>query len=154
MSNSIQPKTVLEWAMYYKNCGFSVIPLRPKSKLPLFSWKEFQNRHATDAELIGWFGTGDNNIGIVTGPISGIAVVDADSAEAVAYCEENGLSETPCVVTSKGRHYYCANVPGTKNFQKRSDLPGIDLRGEGGYVVAPPSIHESGVRYTWKELEK
>ncbi|NIS63386.1 MAG: AAA family ATPase, partial [Proteobacteria bacterium] len=59
--------------------------------------------------------------------------------------------QTPSVKTGKGYHYYYRYKEGVRSFQKRDNLPGIDLRGDGGYVVAPPSIHPSGGIYQWVE---
>lgn len=138
-------------AIEYINRGFSVIPLRPMSKHPAInSWKEYQSRLATKNELCQWFGDGGQNIGIVTGQLSGISVIDTDNQEALALATQKGISSCPIVKTSRGYHFYCRYEPGTSNFQKRNDLPGIDLRSEGGYVVAPPSIHESGHEYIWE----
>ena len=58
---------------------------------------------------------------------------------------------TPLVKTGKGFYAYFRYEEGVGNFQKRDDLPGIDLRGDGGYVIAPPSIHVSGKQYKWIE---
>lgn len=144
--------TTFEFATYYKEKGFSVIPISAWGKKPLISWKEFQKRIASDGELEPWFGSGENNIGIVTGEVSGIAVVDLDSDEAIAFAKEHRFFDnTPRVKTSKGYHLYFKFIPGLTNFQGRSDLPNIDLRGEGGFVVAPPSVHESGHAYSWNE---
>jgi hypothetical protein len=103
----------------------------------------------TDEELQDWFSTGNANIGIVTGSISGIDVVDYDSQEALELA--GSFPQTPLVKTGKeyGYHGYYCHKDGTRNFQKRDDIPGLDLRGDGGYVVAPPSVHESGVQYQW-----
>lgn len=60
-----------------------------------------------------------------------------------------GVPPTPSVKTAKGMHFYFQYAPGTRNFTKRPDLPGIDLRSEGGYVVAPPSLHPTGLLYDW-----
>ncbi|GAB4490097.1 MAG: hypothetical protein OHK006_22500 [Thermodesulfovibrionales bacterium] len=145
-------KTILAYAKYYQSKGFSTIPLKPYDKTPAIPWKEYQTRHATDDELGKWFGNGSNlNIGIVTGNLSGIAVVDLDSEEAVELIAEHDILDAPTVLTSKGRHLYCKMKPGVTNFQKRDDLRGIDLRAEGGYVVAPPSIHPSGSKYMWMD---
>lgn len=146
-------KTTLDYARWYVSKGFSVIPLKPKSKIPaLDSWKEFQTRRPTDEELNKWFGNGsNNNIGIVTGKISGLAVIDFDSQKAVQFAKDNNFPQTPLVKTAKGYHAYCKSKDGVSNFQKRDDLPDIDLRAAGGYVVAPPSIHESGNPYHWIE---
>lgn len=149
----MEKTSILEWAKKYKDKGFSVIPITLKEKFPAIeSWKEYQNRHATNDELEKWFGNGSrNNIGIVTGGISGIAVLDFDSKEAIQYSKDLKFPETPSVKTNKGFHYYYEYKEGVRNFQKRDDLPGIDLRGDGGYVVAPPSIHPSGYQYEWVE---
>ncbi len=141
----------LNFAKKYKSEGFSVIPLIPKGKKPaITSWTEYQNRIATDDELEKWFGNGSKyNIGIVTGKISKIDVLDFDSQEAIQYAKNHKFPETPAVKTYKGLHYYYAHKDGVRNFQKRDALPGIDLRGDGGYIVAPPSLHPSGHHYQW-----
>ena len=144
-------QTTLEWAEFYLDYGFSVIPVRPNEKAPAVPWKEYQDRKPTKRELAKWFSKGDNNIGIVTGEISGLAVVDIDSEGGLEYAKHHGFPDTPSVQTGKGRHLYY-KYPAeneVRNFQKRDDLDGIDLRGEGGYVVAPPSLHSSGKRYEW-----
>lgn len=156
-------KSILDFAIYYvEEKNFSVIPLIGKipdaSVLPKetnekgelkATWKPFQKRKPTRAEIEKWFSSGNRNIGIVTGSISGIAVVDLDGAEAIQLAKDLELPDTPVVKTARGYHLYYRYRPGIRNFQKRDDLPGIDLRGDGGYVVAPPSIHTSGVQYAW-----
>lgn len=143
-------KTMLDAARAYVSRGFSVIPLRPKDKKPVIQWTEYQSRRPEDAELVKWFGNGSkNNIGIVTGDISGIAIVDLDSVKAVEFWKTQKFSLTPLVKTGKGYHLYYCYREGVRNFQKRDDLPDIDLRGDGGFVVAPPSIHPSGAQYLW-----
>lgn len=143
----------LAYAKSYIQRGFSVIPLRPKEKKPAIdAWKEYQSRRATEKELTAWFGNASqNNIGIVTGVISGIAVVDFDTEAALQFSKYNSFPTSPMVKTGKGYHAYYSYKEGVRNFQKRDDLPGIDLRGDGGYVVAPPSMHETGVVYKWVE---
>lgn len=139
-------------ALAYLRRGISIIPLQPRSKKPaLKSWKEYQHRLPTEDEVSAWFDEDpQRNLGIVTGTVSGLAVVDFDAAEAVTMAKERGFPSCPTVKTAKGYHAYCSHRPGVGNFQKREDLPGIDLRAEGGYVVAPPSVHENGQRYRWK----
>lgn len=146
----LSPELVLWRAREYVERGFSVIPLGYRGKRPVVDWKEFQSRLPTDAELVSWFRDEPRNIGIVTGSISGVDVVDCDSDAAIDLAIEKGLPGGPIVRTSRGMHFYFRHEPGLGNFQKRDDLPGIDLRAEGGYVVAPPSIHESGVQYAWE----
>jgi hypothetical protein len=140
---------VLDRARGYVKRGCSVIPLQPKGKEPNESWKRFQKQRPTEAELARWFFDGENNIGIVTGEISGLSVVDCDSEEAIKRAKSLGVNGAPCVATGKGMHFYFEHHLGARNFAKRPDLPGIDFRGEGGYVVAPPSVHPSGACYEW-----
>jgi archaellum biogenesis ATPase FlaH len=145
-------RTILDFAKEYAARGFSIIPLKKRSKEPAIIWKTYQNRRFDEHSIQYWFGNhSDYNIGIVTGKISGIVVVDLDSEEAVKFSKENNFPITPTVRTGKGYHMYFAYPKDRDvgNFQKRDDLPGIDLRGEGGYVVAPPSIHASGKKYEW-----
>jgi hypothetical protein len=77
----LQERTTLDWARDYIKKGFSVIPLIKGGEEPpeKFALKEYQKRKPTDEELQQWFGNGSNfNIGIVTGEISGIVVLDLD----------------------------------------------------------------------------
>lgn len=152
--------TTLEAARQYLQNGFSVIPLcgpdepqgQPvdkRGKKPTITWTEYQTRQATDEELVKWFENGKHNIGIVTGVISGITVVDFDTPEAIENAKSKGFPKGPLSKTAKGFHAFCQYEPGHRNFQKRADLPGIDLRAEGGYVVAAPSIHATGKPYAW-----
>src|SRR3954452_18960082 len=136
-------------ARAYVRRGFSVIPLEPRGKRPEIPWKQFQSRQPSDEELLEWFAKDRRNLGIVTGEISRITVLDIDSEDAMKLAAGRGLPPTPRVRTGKGWHLYFAHEPGLGNFQRRDDLPGIDLRGDGGYVVAPPSVHKSGALYTW-----
>lgn len=146
---AVTPQLFLERARDYVRRGFSVIPLGVGSKRPTVEWKEFQSRRPTDEELVAWFSS-PANLGIVTGSISGVDVIDVDSDDALRHAAKLGLGTVPTVKTSKGWHFYYTHEPGVGNFQQRDDLPGIDLRAEGGYVVAPPSIHESGASYHWE----
>jgi len=142
-------KSILYWAKrYVQKFGFSVIPVG-QDKKPLIPWKEYQTRYPKDEELEAWFSDGKNNIAIVTGPISEIAVLDIDGEEGLEAIKKNKLylPPAPCVKTGRGYHYYFKYQDGVRNFTKR--YPGIDLRGEGGYVLAPPSIHPSGTIYEW-----
>jgi len=141
----------LQWAKYYvEKKGFSVIPVGTDKKPAIKEWKPYQTKRPTKDELQQWFGNGSkNNIGIVTGAISGIAVVDFDTPEAVKLAKEKHFPTTPMVKTARGYHAYCKHKPGVGNFQDRDDLAGIDLRAEGGFVVAPLSIHETGKKYEW-----
>jgi hypothetical protein len=137
---------------YVFNKGFSVIPLIPREKKPIIKWEEYQKRKPTEEELVKWFGSTKNNIGIVAGEISNLSIIDMDGKAAVDFMTSgHNLPVTPMVKTGKdyGYHLYCRFNAALRNFQARADLPSIDLRSEGGYVVAPPSIHPNGKQYEW-----
>ena len=153
----------LNAALEYLKRGFSVIPLygpnephhlpaEKRGKTPPIPWKKYQTRQATEAEVREWFDSDKGwNVGIVTGAVSDLTVVDFDTPEAVQLAKGRNFPSTVQAKTGRGLHAYCKYSEGHRNFQKRADLPGIDLRGEGGYVVAPPSIHPSGKPYTWAQ---
>lgn len=153
--------SIQETALEYLRRGFSVIPLNgpdephgapvdERGKRPALAWKEYQARQPTEADVKKWFRNGRKlNLGVVTGAVSGITIVDFDSPEAIQFARERKFPKTPLVKTAKGYHAYCRYREGHRNFQKRADLPGIDLRGEGGYAVAPPSVHATGTQYEW-----
>lgn len=143
---------MLDIARKYLKAGFSVIPL--SGKLPaLSSWKEYQTRYPTDDELVKWFPDNKVSIGIVTGKLSDITVVDIDAKSGgLETLKELHLPITWIVKTGGGGwHYYYKY---TKEVgQSQSIYRGIDIRNDGGYVVAPPSYHSSGFTYEWKYKE-
>ncbi len=147
MTNSIQTA-----AYEYLIRGISIIPVCRKTKKPYFSWKEYQERLPTEAEIASWFAKWpDTNIAIITGKLSKVIVVDVDGEKGKETARLLALSLSPMCFTGKGYHIYYKYPDGVdiSNFQCRKDLPGIDLRAEGGYVVAPPSIHANGNQYKW-----
>lgn len=142
------PTTAKGWRSLYRLLCLCMIPIQAKSKKPLAPWKKYQDIQPTVAELREMFGDSDCNVGIVTGKISGIIVVDLDTPDAIQFAKDNGFFYgTPRVKTSKGYHLYFEYKDGIHNSQNH--LPGIDIRGDGGFVVAPPSVHESGHVYCW-----
>lgn len=133
---------MLAHALQYLNRA-SIIPVG-QNKLPLVKWKEFQERKATPDEVKEWWTKWpDANIGIITGKISDIAVVDVEKGG-----DTTGLPETTIVKTGGGGwHYYYRYCEGVENRARIRPL--TDIRGEGGYVVCPPSLHASGQKYEW-----
>ena len=131
---------MIKHALDYLEQGFSVIPITPNAKKPpLFSWKEFQTRRSTEAEVLQWWEEVPNaNIGIVTGSVSNIVVIDIDTEEAwETFAFNYGSDCTRVVKTPHGYHVYFRTTNTQGN--RVGFLPGIDVRGEKGYVVAPPS---------------
>lgn len=141
-------KTVVALALYYVSRGMQVIPIKPISKEAAISWKD---GGLTDPEEIEFFYAKNPGygLGILTGERSGVDVVDFDTIEAYEEAKANGLPDGPLVRTHKGYHLYCRHLSGLRGFQKRKDMVGLDLRADGGYVAAPPSVHPEGTIYQW-----
>ena len=142
---------LMQAALAYEAKGFSVIPLKPKDKIPLIpSWTPYQISRA-DREQIGqWWRTWpDANIGIVTGDISGICVIDCDSPEAATALKPTlgDMADVAVAATGKGFHLYYAHTGKLSN--KAGVKQQVDFRGDGGYVVAAPSVHANGKVYQW-----
>jgi len=134
---------ILSQAKEYVRRGFSAIPLKARSKIPAIPWRAYQERLPTEEELYAWFGNGSQyNIAIVTGPVSGLVVLDADSAEAVEWCEKS-LPITPTVQTARGRHYCFKFRPGLKNSVKVNGL-NLDVRGKADMQRPIPQSTSSG----------
>jgi hypothetical protein len=142
-------KLMKEWAMRYLERGWSVIPIKERSKSPLVDWKEYQTRKPTAEEVSKWFQNDKLNLGIVTGKVSGLAVIDLDGQDGLDVGLSHSLASSVIAQTGRGngRHLFYRDS-GVKNAVKL--MPGLDLRGEGGYVLAFPSIHpDTGRRYQW-----
>jgi len=143
-------------ARAYLARGWSVIPIEPRGKHPLVSWTEYQQRRATAEELTSWFKRWPNaNVGIVTGAVSGVVVLDVDDRHggALSLAElDLELGPMPRTVEAAtgggGRHLYFRH-PALRVANRVALRPGIDLRGDGGCVVTPPSTHPSGRPYAW-----
>lgn len=152
--------TTLDQALAYARRGWRVIPIPPGQKYPR-GFTAWQVDGTTDEAKIRhwWTNAPDHGIGIVTGATSGLWVLDVDVAgdkvgdETLAdLCDAYGpLPDTHEVITgSGGRHLYFAwptNGQIVTNSASGRLGPGLDVRGEGGFVVAPPSLHANGQRY-------
>jgi len=135
--------------------GLRVFPCVERRKQPLIN--DNIVRATTDPNIIsGWWASRSLNIAIATGAGSGIWVLDIDGDEGEQTLrnletEYGSLPPTVEAITGAGRHLYW-RWPSSieiRNTQCRDDLPGLDVRGEGGYVLAPPSRHPSGRTYVW-----
>jgi hypothetical protein len=140
--------------------GAAVFPLAPKSKLPLIAAK-FGGKGVLDAtknvvQIRKWWDINpEANIGIATGAASGFFALDIDAKndgeETLSELERvNGaLPKTVAQHTGGGgRHFLFRHVAGIRNSAGKVGK-GIDIRGDGGYIVVPPSIHENGRAYAW-----
>lgn len=152
---------LLEAAIEYTIQGFAVFPLRPKDKTPIYSGG-FKIA-STDPEKVAewWRKTPTANIGIATGQASGGLVIidlDVDENKGINGFEtlrdwersHSDLPDTANTITGRGGYhlFYRSQNP----INNRVDvLPGVDIRGDGGYIVAPPSIHPNGRAYEWEQ---
>lgn len=116
---------------------------------------EWQKNASDNPELVaGWWSHyGETaNVGIVAGP-SGLAIVDIDGPQGMEVFRQltGGEATTPLIVrTGRGWHlYFAATDKATRPYAGTGDMKGLDLRAGASYVVAPPSLHASGERYTW-----
>lgn len=140
---------MLKAALWYASKGMSIIPVG-QDKKPLLKWQKYQQERAGVALLKEWWGKWPAaNIGIVTGEISGVCVVDIDTDEGRETF--NGLIsdslQFPTANTPKGgQHCYFQHNAGMRNNCRV--LPGCDFRGDGGYIIAPPSETPKG-KYKW-----
>jgi hypothetical protein len=134
----------------YLDLGFSVMPIGD-DKRPLERWEHLQEERPTHRKITYWWDRYPHaNVGIITGPVSGIFVLDLDKPEAKAFVKDRcrGIPDTPIAATSKGVHIYF-DYPSILLGNRSDNKIGMDIRGEGGYVVAPPSVHPTGIRYEW-----
>lgn len=159
-----------QYARLYAKHGFRIFPLIPRDKRPL---TKSGFKDATD-ELASierwWIANTRAGIGLPTGKVNGIIVVDLDPRNTPADVDRDGvehqrdawqmahdlfgetLPDTWIVETpGGGLHFYFRHpgehvLPGLKGWK-----PGIDVKSDGGYVCAPPSIHPNGGVYTWTQ---
>jgi hypothetical protein len=136
----------LEQALSLLKLGWSVIPLGI-DKRPLIEWKPFQSEKASEEQINEWFSKTEVNIGVVTGKISNLIVVDIDPRHGGTEEAFKDIQTVKSATGGGGWHYYFQYVEGVQN--SANIKPGIDIRGEGGYVVVPPSSHSSGKDYEW-----
>lgn len=135
----------------YIDRGLSVLPLRHDTKKPLGRWRRWMRERMTLEQAKSWWGTFEPkpNVGIVTGSISNdLNVLDVEP-EHVDYVKRNlELPRTATVQTARGGlHIYCHGELPCGKLKHQGRILG-DVRGSGGYVVAPPSSTPMGV-YAW-----
>lgn len=127
---------------YLCEYGFNGIPLKKGEKIPCIGWKQFQSRKATGSEVSNWIKRyGDFNPGIVTGQVSRLAVIDVDDLSLLPTVMEKmpEVAKTTASKTPRGAHFYFRTDKPVKTVNNFLDM-GIELKGDGAYVVAPVSV--------------
>ena len=139
-------ETIYNWVLKYRKHGWSCIPVG-KDKRPLVEWKKYQTEYASDEQLKEWFDKPEPpNIGIATGKISNLTVVDVEKGG-----KWDDLPVTMTVKTGGGGVHLYYRYADIQNSVRIREL--TDIRSNGGYVVAAPSLHASGNRYEWLRKE-
>ena len=142
----------LDLVFWFIERGFSVIPVHLRSKQPKIKWGEYQHRLPTHDELIRWFKVPSNGA-VVTGT-NNLVVIDFDSIQEYVTWSMWALSgpstaqlilrDAYKVRTSRGIHVYTRSSANVRNLHYGK----IDIKGHGGLVTLPGSIHPSGAIYT------
>jgi hypothetical protein len=147
-----QVQGALNTAIDYAARGYAVFPCWPQSKAPACR-RGFHDATTNPATIRRWWLATDYNIGIATGIASGVWVLDIDgdagaTAMAALEARHGPLPATLISTTSNGCHLwfrYTSPVPCSAD----QIAHGLDVRGDGGYVLAPPSVHPDGPTYRW-----
>jgi len=141
----------------YRDYGWSVIPIRRRDKRPAITWEPFTHEPPPLKRLKSWWPNDHDalNLGVVTGAVSNIAVLDLDPAhfDEDSRTIEQWIEEYPTPLIQRsgggGAHLFYSIPPGEMIKTQAGIFPGVDVRGEHGIIVAAPSIHQNGKTYTW-----
>jgi hypothetical protein len=147
-SNSWDGRRPIDAALAYATAGLAVFPLYERGKKPMTA-HGYLDATCDRATIIRyWQLCPTANIGLAVP--SGFVVVDIDDREALQRlkAEDRELPATTRSTTGRGVHLYYRTAAEIRNTVAL--FPGVDLRGHGGYVVVPPSVHPTGARYCWE----
>ena len=159
-----------DYAQMYRDLGLQVVPAKtPKEdkswKRPaLPEWRELENELASDLTFQRWYGANGmhanrDNMGIITGKCSNLVVVDLDiqkNRQASLWWQIMREKQTKaqeittvCQKTGGGGFQHLFKIPEGWTPPTCKTSIGVDIRGQGGFIMCPPSLHESGERYEW-----
>jgi hypothetical protein len=151
-----QRTRMLQAALSYAKRGWPVFPCRPRGKEPLTA-RGFKDATADPASIqLFWSKWPDANIAIATGSASRLLVVDVDPRNngneqlAALEARHGALPADYLVRTADGGRHFYFRLPADATVACGVLAKGIDIKCEGGYVIAPPSIHPSGHRYQFE----
>lgn len=141
--------TLLDEAIKYYSLGMSIIPVLRASKIARIPWSPYQSTRADENQLRQWFCNTQTNLAVVLGDVSGgLTCCDFDSYNSYTEWAKEfpDLADMlPTAKTSRGLHvYFRSGMSKTVRYEGIS----VDLKGSG-YMLLPPSSHETGAIYTW-----
>lgn len=142
-------QSLLETALSYHERGLNIIPVPYGKKAAKIRWKKHQTDRVTKAQLTQWF-SHQSNLAIVLGQVSNVIVRDFDDSTVYQTWANNHpklARAAPTVKTANGFHVYVRMDPIPD--LRVTGIAAGELRGNGSYTCAPPSLHPSGVRYEW-----
>ncbi len=168
-------KDCLAAALYYRNLGWSVLPLcnphhigvgkehykscEQPGKVPIIRWKEYQEEIPTESDLADWWVQQSCNVGIALGPVSGLVRVDVEGVAGEIALQEKSKGDLPKTLEFKsgradgtGRGLLYKIPPGftpdttRERFGTKAELR---FQAKGAETVLPPSRHVSGSKYFW-----
>ena len=144
----LNPEQVMQAAkVYVQEYRLSIMPVND-DKRPTRQWTEYRSRFATSDDVAEW---GACNLAIVTGTLSGVIVVDCESREDAEWFLRNRATTPTMVQSRRGYHLYFkvpegSEIPNAARVKDEAGRSRYDVRGSGGYIVAPPSA-SSGWKY-------
>jgi hypothetical protein len=141
---------ILNWALYYHDCGLSIIPVTGKT--PLIKWKEFQTIRASKVQIQEWWDQFPSaDIGGLTGPNVDRFILDVDGPEGLHSVSDKEIPITQAMRTRRGTQYHFKWDSRLDNVKSTvaGILKGVDTRGKGGYGKLPPSTCSDGTFYEW-----
>jgi hypothetical protein len=158
--NQIQALRGINETLYrvadYVDHGWSIVPQLPGQKQPRVKWKDYQSERPTANQLLRWFRRWpDAGPAVVLGTLSNLLVVDVDGEDAHKELlrRVGDVPTAPTVLSGSGkayRYHLFFEHPLLPTKAKATPWhPNLEFRGQGGIVVAPPSLHKSGNRYRW-----
>ncbi len=141
--------------MYRNKYEFSVIPVG-RNKIPLVKWQKYQITLPTLDEInLWWAEWPDAKVGVVTGKLSNLVVLDVDSEEgkeAISKYIPDSYEFPVCSTPAGGQHFHFRYPQDTEIRNNAGVIPGCDLRAEGGFALIPPSQGDNGKSYEWLPL--
>lgn len=146
---------------FAQDLGWAVFPVSEKTKKPYTPHGCKDAKKDPQAIKAWWKRHPNASIGIATGSPSHLLVIDLDIDENKGLDgmrelrewerDHRELPETVSAITGRGGSHLYFKYDGSEKYGNRAGiLDGIDVRGDGGYVIAPPSLHPNGTEYQWE----